>query len=180
MSETKDNHGRDQNAQGAIRWMCAGCMGFEPPEGSDPRTLDPTEWCNPSFCDLARWREKSGTHEETKQEPEAWEVIAGEWPPLVRGNKPHSPLEAWGWWEEAAGITRRAYAESIAPRLVRGAARKKFGVCDVTFFCFGPDGRFDISISQFGPGYERVRVRGGDICTAALAAIRALEGGARP
>ena len=59
MSETKDNHERDQSAQGAIRWICAGCMGFEPPEGKDPRTLDPTEYCNPNFCDLARWHEKT-------------------------------------------------------------------------------------------------------------------------
>jgi hypothetical protein len=47
---------RDAGREGLI---CAGCMGLEPPEGKDPRTLNPTEYCNPNFCDLARWHEKT-------------------------------------------------------------------------------------------------------------------------
>ena len=39
---------------------CTWCGGFEPTPGVDPRTLSPTEFCNPNFCRLAR-------HDETRE-----------------------------------------------------------------------------------------------------------------
>jgi hypothetical protein len=38
----------------ALDEPCPECMGFPPPEGVDPRTLDPLEFCNPDFCAYAR------------------------------------------------------------------------------------------------------------------------------
>ena len=119
------------------------------------------------------------------KEPEAWEVIAGEIAPgstvdmeRFRWHEHycHDESSTWTAFTEATGITRRDHAESIAPRLVREAAQKKHGLrvlvavefydCERVCFSVTPD---DFS--------KQSEYSAPDICTAALAAIRALEEG---
>ncbi len=128
---------------------------------------------------------------------EAWEVIAGELPRHVsveiHPGDNHWCIEAGDIlcgpfdtredaerhaWAIAGG--RKAYAESIAPRLVREAAMSKFGPTVTVSFTHGTAWQYEqptVSVrvaSEEGPlVFDRP-----DICTAALDAIRALGGDA--
>ena len=130
-------------------------------------------------------------------EPEAWEVIAGELPPgwtwshsvpvnestgrrvSGMGSAEANAVRCWSRWSHRSGITRRAYAESIAPRLVREAAVRRFG--DRPFFVaysyWAEDGSHAIRVTpEYRPGSRDYHGAGPDICTAAVEVIRALEG----
>lgn len=114
---------------------------------------------------------------------EAWEELAPTWPPgSIEGNECHwfncesyvSPEDAWDDYENMTDTSRKQYTEDIAIRLVREAARLKFGVCDVQLNCCGPNGAFVLMVEAFGPE-PRARTKGPTLCDAALACIRALE-----
>ena len=116
---------------------------------------------------------------------EAWEHIAPELPPGAYRN---GDAFCWGQWKSAtpaglwkhfrwhSGITRKEWAELNAPRIVREAAeaagktvvfvmpRTQGGECG--FHVYGPN-TWDGAETYGGP----------DICTAALATIKALGGG---
>jgi len=110
---------------------------------------------------------------------EAWEHIAPEWPPVIKGNKPHGPQEAWSWFEEDSGITRKRYAELIAVERVEQAARAKYGdparlsvnwlSSEVVIHVYSP--------KTEGPSNLRDRATGPTLCDAAWACIQALGGG---
>jgi hypothetical protein len=139
---------------------------------------------------------------------EAWEVIAGELPPgytwasakgdvrgrVLRGEyivatgytREQAAVVAWAVWRAESGITRRRYAEDIAPRRVREVAEAVWaddldrvdiglrgGTAMVVVMVWGPWGR------ETGSGRERQSVMqaygsGPDICTAAWASMLAM------
>ena len=124
---------------------------------------------------------------------EAWEVIAGELPPGWEFDDDDEPSAfhadtgartlcyetehgaARAAWSIYGG--RRAYAESIAPRLVREAAAKKYdGLTGVVLhqkqWAYGDTQLWATDGTEM---FVKFDVYGPDICTAALAAIRALE-----
>jgi len=81
-------------------------------------------------------------------------------------------------WEQF-GATRKAYAELIAPGLVRETAKAKFVIekgwwIDYTYFSDG--GRHEFRVASNLRPFD-YRGSGPDICTAALATIQALGGG---
>jgi len=90
---------------------------------------------------------------------EAWEHIAGELPQ--------------GAWKALSilGITKRAYAELIAPQRVREAAEAK-GWTLIAVHMEAPGLAFVVD-----NGRKTVAHAGPDICSAAWAAIQALGGG---
>lgn len=127
--------------------------------------------------------------------PRAWEVLCPELPPgwsvrqrfpgwdfevgsaLMhdidrRGSRDAAIEEAW----EHFGITRRAYAESIAIAKVREAAEAKHGWVRITLDTY-PD---EVTVRIMGRPYSGCHMEhvGPDICTAALRAIEALGGNA--
>ncbi len=119
---------------------------------------------------------------------EAWECIAGELPPGAArgrgrycdyfGHENLTALEAWACFTGKTGITKRAYAELIAPQRVREAAEAKVGEGHNVEVHFCSLGRVIVDVVSpidarrlFGHG------QGPDICTAAWEAIQALGGG---
>jgi len=128
---------------------------------------------------------------------EAWEHIAPELPPgwmLIEsdacsgayfiwdadgrqaGGFFHAPRSyaadiAW----RCFGITRRAYAELIAPQRVREAA-ERFG--ELWRFSFSVEHDIvSFSVAWRTANLDPIEASGPDICTAACAAIQALGGG---
>lgn len=118
---------------------------------------------------------------------EPWESLCPELPPgagpLDRYGRTTwrrsavSPTQAWLNFTEDTGMTRKAYAELIAPRLVREALKKSWHED-------GEPGPF-VSV-HFWPDHVEIEAsardehetwNGPDICTAAIACINALKGG---
>jgi len=146
----------------------------------------------------------SETQRKDSTEKQAWEHIAPELPPgwsvepgpMQRGKHYWSTFAAegeiverdWSSREGAVGdcwysfgITRKRYAELIAPQRVREAAEQKHGyrlsaVCWTETFA-----GFRVSVSHVGTDGLLRHVGSGaeftDICTAAWVAIQALGGG---
>ena len=100
---------------------------------------------------------------------EAWEELAPELPP--------GPCADHGWpgFERVTGITRKRYAELIAPGLVRKAAIEKHGESELGVSHTHGDGIHAFEVLRWGS----VLARGidYDLCDAAWACIQALGGG---
>ena len=125
---------------------------------------------------------------------EAWEELSPELPPgwrikfnggnlaILSGDGTMFPRcgAARGAEKEAAwrhfGITRKAYAELIAPGLVRKAATRHIEEQTVVLMAMDVFGRFEFEVTD-GGFCSFAQGKGPDICTAALATIRALGGG---
>ena len=111
---------------------------------------------------------------------EAWEELAPEYPPgapteiTSLGHLPN-PVNAWRAFTRQTKITRKAYAELIAPGLVRKAATDAWGEHVKVLFEFGRDW---VCIRITGAPYHHAPIEHEkrDICTAALATIKALRG----
>ena len=116
---------------------------------------------------------------------EAWEHIAPELPPGAKRRDGYiwccqgefrRPGDAWDWFTTQTGITRKAYAELIAPGLVRKAATRHIEEQTVVLMAMDVFGRFEFEVTD-GGFCSFAQGKGSDICTAALATIRALGGG---
>ncbi len=126
-------------------------------------------------------------------EKESWEHIAPELPPgwewqgdipindsrglcITRGGTlGENQRICWGTWERRSGITRKAYAELIAPGLVRVAAIEKHGRRDLAVQHTHGDGIQAFEVLRWGK--VLARGIGYDLCDAAWACIQALGGG---
>ena len=116
---------------------------------------------------------------------EAWEHIAPELPPggekaaggwFIWGKwRGRSPDFCWSHFDAATGITRKAYAELIAPGLVREAAIEKHGRRDLAVQHTHGDGIQAFEVLRWGK--VLARGIGYDLCDAAWACIQALGGG---
>jgi len=115
----------------------------------------------------------SETQKKDSSEKQAWEHIAPKLPP--------GPCADHGWpgFERVTGITRRAYAELIAPQRVREAAEAYDGEPHAIAFGFSPGDGWRVTVEHAGhvATHPLVQEDGPDICTAAWAAIQALGGG---
>ncbi len=146
----------------------------------------------------------SETQRKDSSEKQAWEHIAPQLPPgcrivpvgvddapgrfgaillgsnLFEDTREQAAKSAWRTWERATGITRKRYAELIAPGLVREVAREKHPKCTVRLLdnaeCWP---QFDVLI--FDRDLESwITVSCGSgptICDAAWSCIQALGGG---
>ena len=110
---------------------------------------------------------------------EAWEHIAPEWPPGTPDGTIGLADEAWFEYERATAISKKRYAELIAVERVREAVERRTGKRSFSYsFCEEMGHGFSCWIASGNEGRSyRVRGNGPDICTAALATIKALGGG---
>ena len=112
---------------------------------------------------------------EEDNDPELASALDARGGEVYRGTREECARRAW----DAFGITRKRYAELIAPGLVRKAAEEKWGQGYAVVYTARPgrhvfhavdmSGSLELGAASMG--------NGPDICTAALATIQALGGG---
>ena len=120
---------------------------------------------------------------------EAWEELAPEYPPgapagiTALGHLPN-PDNAWRAFTRQTKITRKAYAELIAPGMVWSAVNEFLRTSeraeDMEACAVGIEitpNWVIFSVADFNDGEIIEQHEGPDICTAALATIKALGGG---